>query len=531
MFSAIWDFLQQAWNFLQDEKHLKALGFAVTVIGGLFAAGWAVYKHRSARKSEKSEPSVKIGLDEEKAARLFADTQRPFTDELKEELKKVSKQIAHDKGIPAAPLQAVLEKLGEKGVPDYEIPAKLNAAADQLIELRAQLARATNERPELAVIREAALKLIDQGEFDAARAKLNQGRDAARASREEASRKEAEFLADEARIDHLQLAYRAAAQKYATAATLVAPFDREAEWAFLMAQAKELKDLGEEFGDNAALAEAIELYRKALALVPRETSPEQWAATQNNLGTALWALGERESGTARLEEAVTAYREALKEYTRERVPLDWAMTQNNLGAALQALGEREGGTVRLEEAVAAYHEALKERTRERVPLQWATTQNNLGNALARLGERESGTARLKEAVAAFREALKEFTRERAPLQWAATQNNLGHALATLGERESGRARLEEAVAAYHEALKERTRERVPLGWAMTQNNLGTALRILGERDSGTVWLEEAVAACREALKEFTQERAPYYHGVAQRNLDRALKLLEARKRG
>ncbi len=107
------------------------------------------------------------------------------------------------------------------------------------------------------------------------------------------------------------------------------------------------------------------------------------------------ALGERESGTARLEEAVAAYRAALEERTRERVPLDWAATQNNLGNALWTLGERESGTGRLEEAVAAYREALKERTRERVPLDWAATQNNLGNALSgarRAGERD-GAAR------------------------------------------------------------------------------------------------------------------------------------------
>jgi tetratricopeptide (TPR) repeat protein len=255
-------------------------------------------------------------------------------------------------------LRAVLEKLGEKGVPDFDIPAKLSAAADQLIELRAQLARVSNDRPELAAIRAAALALIDKGELDGARAKLNQGREAARASREEASRKEAEFLADEARIDHLQLAYRAAADKYAAAGTLVAPFDREAEWQFLMGQASELDDLGREFGDNAALTEAIDLYRKALERVPREARPLQWAGTQNNLGTALSTLGERESGTARLEQAVAAYREVLTEFTRERVPLQWAMTQNNLGTALSTLGKRESGTARLEQAVAAFRAAL-----------------------------------------------------------------------------------------------------------------------------------------------------------------------------
>jgi hypothetical protein len=57
------------------------------------------------------------------------------------------------------------------------------------------------------VIRDQALALIDAGDLDAARAALNRGREAARALREETSRNEAEFLANEARIDHLQLAY------------------------------------------------------------------------------------------------------------------------------------------------------------------------------------------------------------------------------------------------------------------------------------------------------------------------------------
>ena len=66
---------------------------------------------------------------------------------------------------------------------------------------------------------------------------------------------------------------------------------------------------------------SIDRYRGIINLQPRERVPLDWAATQNNLGFALWKLGERERGTAKLEEAVAAYREALKEYTRERVPL------------------------------------------------------------------------------------------------------------------------------------------------------------------------------------------------------------------
>jgi hypothetical protein len=53
--------------------------------------------------------------------------------------------------------------------------------------------------------------------------------------REESSRYEAQLLAQEARVDHLELAYRSAAEKYAEAASLVA-FDAESRknWLFAL---------------------------------------------------------------------------------------------------------------------------------------------------------------------------------------------------------------------------------------------------------------------------------------------------------
>jgi hypothetical protein len=70
-------------------------------------------------------------------------------------------------------------------------------------------------------------------------------------------------------------------------------------------------------------------------------------------------LGEREGGTARLQEAVAAYRATLSECTREHLPMQWAMTQTNLGTALWAWGERDGDSARLEAAVAAYRAGLE----------------------------------------------------------------------------------------------------------------------------------------------------------------------------
>jgi exonuclease VII small subunit len=92
-------------------------------------------------------------------------------------------------------------------------------------------------------------------------------------------------------------------------------------------RADELLKQGTQSEDNRALIEAIDTYRRGLALLARSESPLQWALAHTNLAVALETLGERENGTARIEEAVKFYREALKEYAREREPLDWAATQ------------------------------------------------------------------------------------------------------------------------------------------------------------------------------------------------------------
>jgi tetratricopeptide (TPR) repeat protein len=466
------------------------------------------------------------GLNEKQVGQQVTDALKPANDRLD----NLAAQIAQQKGVDFAPLRAILVKLGEAGVRDEDITNRLEAKADELIKLREEITKLRQGPTELASYAQQAQALIDKGDLDGARAALVAGQAAARGVREQSSRYEAQFLAQEAKVDHLQLAYRSASTKYADAARLMQGLDQQKQWEFVLAQAGELYSQGEEFADNPALVESIAVCRSAILLAPRSQRSLDWARTQKNLGAALQILGERESGTARLEEAVAADRAALEEMARARVPLDWAAAQMNLGNALRTLGERENGTARLGEAVAAYRAALEETTRARVPLDWGRTQMNLGIALARLGERESGTARLEEAVVAFRAALEERTRARVPLNWARTQMNLGNALMSLGNRESGTARLEEAVAAYRAALEEMTRTRLPLDWGRTQTNLGSALMGLGERESGTTRLEEAVAAYRAALGEMVRARVPLDWAASTGNQGVAL-LLIAQRRG
>ncbi|MFL5385750.1 MAG: tetratricopeptide repeat protein [Longimicrobiaceae bacterium] len=352
-------------------------------------------------------------------------------------LDEILRAVSVEKGVPVAPLRQILERLGELEVPNERIAERLDAWTGEYLNLRQKWLQVAESTLDVAAVKGEALALIDAGDFDGARRLFGEAREKVRAARQDRAREEASLLAGEADVDRLELRYREAAERYAEAASLVSAFDTDAHFDYLWKRADTNFLLGQEFGVNSALLDAIEGWRQLLNLSPRESQPLQWAVAQNSLGNALSILGERENGITRLEEAVAAYRAALEEFSRERTPRDWAMTQNNLGNALSRLGERESGTAQLEEAVAAYRAALEERTRERMPLAWAITQNNLGNALRNLGEQESGTARLEEAVVAFRAALDTFVEASAERFASIARRNLEHTLKLLDER-SGR---------------------------------------------------------------------------------------------
>ena len=85
-------------------------------------------------------------------------------------------------------------------------------------------------------------------------------------------------------------------------------------------------------------------YRAALEERTRERVPLDWAATQNNLGNALWALGGRESGTARLEDAVTAYRAALEVFEAANASYYFSVARENLEKIQELLEQRQSET-------------------------------------------------------------------------------------------------------------------------------------------------------------------------------------------
>jgi tetratricopeptide (TPR) repeat protein len=224
---------------------------------------------------------IQIGLNENDVGRI-----------LEEKLDRKLAEISREKGVPEAPLREVLKRLGETEVAETEIPDRLAKAADELIRLRADLARLSNDRPEFAAIRARASALIDKGDFDAARAALNEGRQAARAMREEMSRTEASFLRDEARVDRLQLNYDAACAKFAEAAHL----DPDNVWLWI-----ELSDLWVTRGSLAEAGKALAAARDAAV---RTGADRDLAASYDRLGNVQVGRGD-------LASALTSYRDGL----------------------------------------------------------------------------------------------------------------------------------------------------------------------------------------------------------------------------
>jgi class 3 adenylate cyclase/tetratricopeptide (TPR) repeat protein len=512
-----------AWRF-------RRLGAALAaVVPAAIVAAVVGFSNRHADLPQKQEAARAEARHAEEMDRLQA---------LNATEKAMAEALARDKGVPIAALTQILARLGETTNSDdpSEVQHRLEQKAAEYVALRQQVLVLSGDDPQVKALRNEAEVALGKADFAVARAKLQQAADVDRvASLTLADQAKTRSLAaagsleESARVAALTLHYRDAADDLGKSVQLAVQFDRHETWRLMTSQAAMLQLEGDEFGDNGALGDSIDLYQQALQFVPRERDAPDWATTQNSLGVSLRMLGERENETRHLMDAVAAFRAALEERPRDRAPRDWAQTHNDLGFALEMLGARDSGTAHLEEAVAAYRAALEERTRDQAPLQWATTQTSLGAALERLGERESGTARLEEAVAAFQAALQERTRNRVPLDWAMTQNNLGNALEALGWRESGTTHLEAAVAAYGAALQERTRDRVPLDWAMTQTNLGSALTRLGARRTGTTHLEAAVAAYRAALQEFTRNRVPLRWAWAHANLGDALVALGKRE--
>ncbi|EGF90248.1 hypothetical protein ABI_32640 [Asticcacaulis biprosthecium C19] len=94
--------------------------------------------------------------------------------------------------------------------------------------------------------------------------------------------------------------------------------------------------------DRTALLKSIQLYTdEVLPLAPRDTAPQDWAATQMALCIGGRVLGKSEDGTESLDHAIVACDRALEVVKREGQLFVWGELQANLAEAWEARMQRQ----------------------------------------------------------------------------------------------------------------------------------------------------------------------------------------------
>jgi hypothetical protein len=142
--------------------------------------------------------------------------------------------------------------------------------------------------------------------------------------------------------------------------------------AYRRLQGNTLVLLGDEFGDNLALGEAIRLFR-AIAV----HDPLDWAATQNSLGNALETLGgagERDGASGGGGRGLSRRAGGTDPPARSASMGDDAEQSRQCALEARGAGERDGEAYG---GVRRHREALKEMTPQTDPTNYQFTMKNL----------------------------------------------------------------------------------------------------------------------------------------------------------
>ena len=104
-----------------------------------------------------------------------------------------------------------------------------------------------------------------------------------------------------------------------------------------------------------ALATAVNACRSVLQMRSQTRSPKAWAASQNNLGSALFLLGKQTRNIQRLEDAVDAFESAMGIYEKlgaQRMALTTARNLNRAKDMVESYQPRNSSQQDWEDALA-----------------------------------------------------------------------------------------------------------------------------------------------------------------------------------
>jgi hypothetical protein len=209
-----------------------------------------------------------IGITPEERAALT----RPW-EQLTETQKKLIANLEADLSLSRWQVQRALEIFGEVHVAPEHLGAKLIEFAEQFKVLLAHAIAKPGDTPRIAALKSgarAAIEAVDLARADALFAEVQLER---RKAREHQALEDAEISAQRGAVALARFRYSEAAQHFADAASMVPEGCHEEHWTYLIQEANSLYNQGDEYGDNDALIEAIDIYRRCLAVIPRSERP------------------------------------------------------------------------------------------------------------------------------------------------------------------------------------------------------------------------------------------------------------------
>lgn len=241
----------------------------------------------------------------------------------------------------------------------------------------------------------------------------------------------------------------------------------------------------------------------------REKEPQAWAETKNKLGNILGALGQQQGDAAQYAKAVDCFSLALEEYSQEDTPLDWAVTQVNLATALQAQGRLESDAKLLSKSVDAYTAALQVYSKKETPEEWKLVMIQQGMTLHTYGLLLKGNRTFQKSVVAYKNAISELDADNHAFELAAAYNNCGAALHNLAESEENPDRLEEAIRSYEKGWTVCMEQQLPVHLSvLCRVNKSTARSVLAELTNDAVLADEVADEFELILECFPHALQP-----------------------
>ncbi len=427
--------------------------------------------------------------------------------------REVIRKVAGDVSVPMDGLFAMLDTLGED-LPEEpaEQDALLRRLADDLKRMVEERSALKSTDPEILRLTALADTATNEGAlatavelYQQAKARVGELSAVIDDAEEQLRARRTEFAdvyARSAAALALSLDHRAAARDYALAADEVARWDEALFTDYRVRQARVLVDHGRIRGDRPAFEEAIAILRE-VARGGEADAPARLA-----LAEALTELGSTQTTNAALDEAADIYREALAKS-------EDATVAAALGRTLITLGGRDVGPARVEEGLALLATALTDVDVSRDVRASAALRVEMGAAETALARRGGAEGRSAAALAHFDAALGAIDRTAEPLTWAAAE--LGRAQALRVYRQ-----LDRSIAAFDAVAEFCARDVFPVCWARAQQGRAVALYEAGaEMGRSGFFIRTRPDELARAFALFSQSLKAFELALAEQRLDMA----------